>query len=77
MPRAAPHNYVTRATRPADFDEFWQDVLDQADRIPLKSDVVPDPLRSTDDVDVFQVFYDSLDHVRVAGMVLCPQEKIG
>lgn len=75
VPRAAPHNYVTRATRPADFDDFWQSVVEQERKIPLKPEVVPDRLRSTVDVAVYQVFYDSLDNVRVAAWYCVPKKR--
>ena len=75
VPRAAPHNYVTRTTRPADFDDFWQSVVEQERKIPLKPEVVPDRLRSTVDVAVYQVFYDSLDNVRVAAWYCVPKKR--
>lgn len=39
-------------------------------QIPLNATLTPVPLRSTPEVEVFEVHYDSLDHVRVAGLVL-------
>jgi cephalosporin-C deacetylase len=58
--------------KPADFDAFWADVRRQADAIPLKPEFVPAPLRSREDVDVFEVFFDSLDDIRVAGWYCRP-----
>jgi cephalosporin-C deacetylase len=37
--------------------------------------VVPDPLRTSEDVEVFQVFYDSLDHVRIAAWYCRPTRR--
>ena len=45
--------YRSRVRKPQDFDAFWSDVLGQAAAIPLDAEVVPDPLRTSDDVEVF------------------------
>jgi len=66
MPKTVPADYQCRVRKPDDFDAFWQDVVRQAAAIPLDVEVVPDPLRTSDDVEVFEVFYTSLDHVRIA-----------
>src|SRR5438105_12731958 len=66
MPKTVPADYVSRVLKPHDFDAFWDDVLRQAATVPLDAEVVPDPLRTSDDVEVFEIFYTSLDHVRVA-----------
>ena len=73
MARAAPKNYVSRVRKPEDFDEFWEDVLAQAARVRLSPRIAPDPLRTTDEVEVFQVTYDSLDNVRVFGWYARPR----
>jgi cephalosporin-C deacetylase len=61
--------------KPDDFDVFWSDVLRQAATIPLNAEIVPDPLRTSDDIEAFQVFYDSLDHVRVAAWYCRPTRR--
>ena len=66
MPRADASGYRTKVMKPSDFDAFWDDVLQQASAIPLDTELIPDPLRTSDDVEVFQVFYTSLEHVRIA-----------
>ena len=70
-----PAGYGTSVTKPADFDAFWQNVLAQASRISLNPSVTPVPLRSTPQVEVFEVEYDSLDHVRVAGWYCLPRQR--
>ena len=65
----------TRVTKPEDFDAFWNDVLRDASVIPLDVEVIPDPLRTSDEVEVFQVFYTSLDHVRVAAWYCRPARR--
>ncbi|GIV77311.1 acetylxylan esterase [Litorilinea aerophila] len=70
-----PATYGTRVVKPADFDAFWEEVLAQAARIPLNPIMKPVPLRSTPEVEVFEVYYDSLDGVRVAGWYCLPRER--
>lgn len=73
----ASGRYVSKVRKPADFDAFWEGVLQQASAIPLDPEVVPDPLRSSEDTEVYQVFYTSLDRVRVAGWYCLPRRRNG
>jgi cephalosporin-C deacetylase len=75
MPKAVRADYQSKMHKPADFEMFWQGVLRQAEAIPLTLEVVPDPLRTSDDIEVFQVFYDSLDKVRVAAWYCRPRHR--
>ncbi len=77
MATISAEEYGTTTTRPADFDRFWDDILRQAAAIPLNPTVEPIPLRSTDEVEVFEVKYDSLDHVRIACWYCLPRERRG
>jgi cephalosporin-C deacetylase len=61
--------------KPDDFDAFWDDVLRQAAAIPLDAEIVPDPLRTSEDVEVFQVFYTSLERVRIAAWYCRPARR--
>ena len=70
-----PVNYGTAVVKPADFDEFWADILAQAAQIPLNATMTPVPLRSTPTVEVYEVQYDSLDHVRIAGWYCLPRQR--
>jgi cephalosporin-C deacetylase len=70
-----PAQYGTSVTKPGDFELFWDDVLAQAAQIPLNAALTPVPLRSTTEVEVFEVHYDSLDHVRVAGWYCLPRNR--
>src|SRR5262245_37024567 len=65
----------TAVRKPDDFDAFWNDVLGQAAAIPLDAEVVPDPLRTSPDVEVFQVFYTSLERVRIAAWYCRPVRR--
>jgi cephalosporin-C deacetylase len=68
--------YVSSVVRPADFDAFWADILAEAQRIPLNPSAEYVPLRSTQDVDVYDIHYDSLDGVRIAGWYCVPKPSI-
>ncbi|MGE3270619.1 MAG: acetylxylan esterase [Chloroflexota bacterium] len=73
-PRPAPDTFKTSLVRPPDFDAFWADILKQADAIPLNASMELVPHRSTDEVEVFEIGYDSLDGVRIAGWYCRPRE---
>ena len=67
----------TAVRKPGDFDAFWEGVLRQAAAVPLAPEMTPDSLRSTDDVEVFQAFYTSLDDVRIAAWYCRPARRTG
>lgn len=77
MDRVAPEYYGTSMVRPDDFDAFWDRILAQAERIPLQPAVKFLELRSSTEVDVYEVQYDSLDKVRIAGWYCLPKEREG
>jgi len=69
--------YSSKVTKPVDFDGFWAEVLNQAETIDLNPEIEYDPLRSSDQVKVYQIFYDSLGRVRIAGWYCVPCERAG
>jgi cephalosporin-C deacetylase len=75
MPKHVQADYQSKVTKPADFEAFWQGVLRQAVAVPLAAEVVSDPLRTSEDIEIFQVFYDSLDHVRIAAWYCRPAHR--
>ena len=75
MPKAIPGDFRSKVRKPDDFDAFWGDVLRQLSTIPLEPEVLADPLRTSEDVEVFQVFYTSIDHLRVAGWYCRPVRR--
>lgn len=77
MPAKDAAAYGTTVTKPPDFDEFWGEILDTVAQIPLNAEVTPVPMRSTPQVEVFEVHYDSLDNVRIAGWYCLPRERSG
>ena len=77
MAKVAAHRYVSKVEKPRDIDQFWENVLEEVSTIPLEPELVHDPLRSSEDVDVYQVFYNSLDWVRIAGWYSLPKERQG
>ena len=68
MPNAAAAEYRTKVTKPDDFDAFWDDVLRDASAVPLEAELIPDPLRTSDDVEVFQAH--AFQIVVLAGLFL-------
>ncbi len=75
MPKDVRADYQSKMRRPPDFEAFWQGVLGQVEAIPLAPEMVPDPLRTSDDIEVFQVFYDSPDQVRIAAWYCRPSRR--
>ena len=75
--QATAADFVSSVKRPADIDRFWNDVLAQTAAIPLDASVVHDSLRSSPQVDVYQVHYTSLDQVRIAGWYARPANHSG
>ncbi len=75
MPKAVREDYRSRVRKPDDFDAYWEEVQRQASAIPLEPELVPDPLPTSEDVEVFQAFYTSLDHVRVAAWYCRPWRR--
>src|SRR6266545_4880256 len=75
MSQPVPVDYQSRVKKPADFDAFWDGVLHQGAAIPLNPEIIPDPLRTSEEVEVFQVFYTSLEHVRIAAWYCRPTRR--
>ena len=76
MPKAPAETYQSTVRKPDDFHAFWEAVLREAAAVPLEPEVIPDPLRTSEDVEVFQVFYTSLDQVRVAAWYCRPVHRV-
>ena len=75
--KLSPDQYRTIVTRPNDFDAFWDDLLVQAAQIPLNATMELVPLHCTLEVEVYDVHYDSLDGLRIAGWYCLPRERSG
>jgi cephalosporin-C deacetylase len=75
MPKAVAVDYQSIVKKPDDFDAFWDGVQQQAAAIPLEPEIIPDPLRTSAEVEVFQVFYTSLEHVRIAAWYCRPARR--
>ena len=70
-------NYRCKVVKPDDFDEFWDGVLSDVNAIDLDPSMEKDDLRSNDEVDVYQVYYNSLDHVRISAWYSVPKGATG
>jgi cephalosporin-C deacetylase len=68
-----PKRFRSRVRKPQDFDTFWEEVRTQLDALPIEPEVFHDPMRSTEDVLVYQTAYTSLDNVRIAGWYCRPR----
>src|SRR5262245_49729521 len=75
MPKTVRADYQSKVHKPTNFEAFWQGLLRQVEAIPLNPEVVPDPLRTSDDIEAFQVFYHSLDQVRIAAWYCRPSRR--
>ena len=64
--------FRTSVTCPDDFDEFWGGILAQLGQEPLEASATHDPLRSNDDVKVYQATYRSLDGLEIFGWYSVP-----
>lgn len=69
----SPQAHRTSVRRPADFDEFWSGLLRQLDELPLAASVEHLAHRSTATVDTFEIHYDSIDGIRIAGWYCLPR----
>ncbi len=65
--RKPAEQFGTTVVRPPDFDAFWAAIMAEVAAIPLNPTMVHVPLRSTAEVDVYAIGYDSLDGIRIAG----------
>ena len=73
MPRQPADQHTSTVLKPNDFDQFWDDVMDQVKSIPLDASIAHIPLRSTAEIDVYEVHYTSLDEIRIAGWYCVPK----
>ena len=71
--RLPPDQYQVTVERPEDFDAFWHDIRVRLSETPLDPVIEPEPLRSTDEVEVFDIRYGSLDNVEIAGWYCRPR----
>jgi cephalosporin-C deacetylase len=71
------NSYRCNVKKPDDFESYWEDVISRADNVPLNAVCEKDPLRSSNDISVYEVFYDSIDNVRVSGWYSLPVKHEG
>ena len=69
--------FVSEAAPPADFRPFWEEVFAELSGVPLEPELSPVLLRSTPEVDVYEVHYLSLGAVRIAGWYCVPAQGSG
>jgi cephalosporin-C deacetylase len=75
--RRDPAAYGTTVTCPPDFDQFWADTLAEVAKVPLNVTLEPVPMRSTEEVEVFEARWSSFQGVRIAGWYCRPRRRQG
>ena len=70
-------SYQCEVTKPEDFDEFWDSVISDVAKIDLAPSIQKDDLRTDEDVEVYQVHYNSIDGVRIFGWYSFPRIRTG
>lgn len=73
MVRVKPESWVSSVKKPADFDAFWVATLDATARIDPQPEFTHVAMRSTPEVDVFDVRYRSYGGLRIAGWYCKPK----
>src|SRR5262249_7297340 len=73
--RGPADKFGTSVVRPPDFDASGAAIMAEASSIPLTPSREHAPMRSTDEVDVYEIGYDSLDGLRIAGWYCRPKES--
>jgi len=72
--RTDPIGYGTSVSRPEGYDAYWEETRDRLQAIPLEPEVQLVPLRSTDEVAVYEGHYTSWDRLRVACWFCVPRD---
>lgn len=75
--QATLEQFVTQVTRPAQFDTFWDGVLQELTALPLDARLTPVPLRSTAEVLVSRVSYRSLGAIDITAWYCVPAHGTG
>src|ERR1700687_4164334 len=75
MSRGRADQFGTTTVRPPDFGDFWAPIMAEANAIPLNQTMELVPMRSTAEVDVYEIGYDSLDGLRIAGWYCRPKDS--
>jgi cephalosporin-C deacetylase len=75
MTRKPADQFGTTTMRPPDFDDFWAATMAEANAIQLNPTMELVPMRSTAEVDVYDIGYDSLDGLRIAGWYCRPKDS--
>lgn len=75
--RTDPEHYQVQVARPPDFDGYWSELLASVASVPLEPSLDCDELRSTPEVEVYDIHYTSLDGVRISGWYARPRETAG
>jgi len=75
MNKQSPDKFTSTISKPDDFMTFWRNVEEEASKVPPDFQVEYSFSHSSNDVDVYHVFYTSLDWVKVSGWYCVPKQK--
>ena len=65
-------NYTCKVEKPEDFDLYWGEVIKTLEKIDIGISCVLDEFRSTRDISVYEVYFNSLDNIRISGWYAVP-----
>ena len=74
---ADPKTFQSSAVKLADFDQFWEETWLKTSKVPLNPRLEPVPMRSTEDIEVFDAAYDSYDGLEIHGWYMRPRNFEG
>ena len=74
---ADPKTFQSSAVKPADFDQFWEETWLKTSKVPLNPRLEPVPMRSTEEIEVFDAAYDSYDGLEIHGWYMRPRNFEG
>ncbi len=77
MSSSSPESFVSSVVKPHDFDAFWEETLAATESVPLDPRIEPVEMRSTPQVEVFEVHYRSYGGLEVACWYARPREASG
>ncbi|MBI4219282.1 MAG: acetylxylan esterase [Chloroflexi bacterium] len=66
-------SFQSSVRRPSDFDQFWNKTIAATGAVPVNASFERAPMRSTPEVDVFEVHYDSYEGLRIAAWYCAPR----
>ncbi|HEX3384322.1 MAG TPA: alpha/beta fold hydrolase, partial [Mucilaginibacter sp.] len=70
-----PHEIRPETTKPADFDQFWENTKAELAKVAPNFKIIPQPKKDKDNREVYQIQFQSLDNYTVRGYLTIPKTK--